>query len=139
MNVGEFDEFVLGNFGGVIRDNPWEKEPDFTVFRHADNRKWLALRFYASREQLLRLKPEDEIVRSYSAGEMIDMINIKIHPEMVEDMTRMPGFLPAFHMSRRHWITIVLDPAVDAEKMKPLVEMSYELTGKRYKKREIKA
>ncbi len=132
MDTKEFDDFVLENFGGVVRDNPWEKEPEFTVFRHGDNRKWIALRFCATREQLLKLKPDDEIVRSYMDGALIDMINIKIDPEMVGDVTKMPGFLPAFHMSRRHWITIILDKDVDINKMKPLVEMSYNLTGKKY-------
>ena len=133
MTAEEFDEFVLESFGGVVRDNPWESEPEFTVFRHVDNRKWMALRFYATREQLLKLKPEDEIVRSYAEGERVDIINVKIDPEMISDVILVPGFLPAFHMSRRHWITIVLDPAVDVDKMKGLVEMSCGLTGKKRK------
>ena len=132
MLTEELDEFILGNFGGVVRDNPWEKEPNFTVFRHGDNRKWFALRFYAGREQFLRLKPDDSVVLGYGEREMVDMINVKIDPEMVEDVVGMPGFLPAFHMSRKHWITIVLDSGVDAGKMKSLIEMSYELTAKKY-------
>lgn len=131
MEIDEFDNFILENFGGVICDNPWEKEPDFTVFRHTDNRKWFALRFYATREQLLKLKPEDAITKSYAAGEKIDMINIKIDPELVEIVTKEPGFLPAFHMSRRHWITILLDKEVNVARMKPLIEMSYNLTMKK--------
>lgn len=130
MTAEEFDAFVMGNFGGVVKDNPWEKNPEFVVFRHAENRKWLALRFFASRKQLLRLKPEDPVLRSYAEGERVEIINVKIDPEMIFDVVREPGFLPAFHMNRKYWITIVLDREVDAEKMKPLIEMSYNLTGR---------
>jgi len=131
MGAKEFDDFVLSNFGGVVKDNPWDKEPDFTVFRHVDNRKWLALRFYATREQLLRLKSNDPILLSYAENEIINIINIKIDPEMIRDVVLQPGFLPAFHMSRRHWITILLDKDIELAKVAPLIAMSYDLTMKK--------
>ena len=135
MMAEELDKFILENFGGVLKDNPWEKEPEFTVFRHADNRKWFALRFYAMREQLLKLKSDDPLLLSHGEGERVEMINVKIDPEMISDVIREPGFLPAYHMSRRHWITVILDPRVEVARMKGLIEMSYGLTGKKYREK----
>ena len=139
MGIEEFDKFILENFGGIVKDNPWEKEPNFTVFRHADNQKWIALRFCATKEQLSKLG-DDEILRGYADGEQIDIVNVKVEPEMIGDIVKLPGFLPAFHMNRQHWVTILLDAEVDAEKTKALVDISYNLTAKKiHKQNEIES
>lgn len=132
MTPSDFDSFILQNFGGVLRDNPWEKEPEFTVFRHADNRKWFALRFHATREQLAKLQPDDQILQSYPLAARVEIANLKVDPEMILDLVSLPGFMPAFHMSRRHWITILLDKRVDPAKIKPLIDLSYQLTAARH-------
>ena len=134
MTPKEWDAFISENFGGVAKDNPWEKEPEFTVFRHVDNQKWLGLRFFATREQLLKLKADDGVVKSYAEGERIEIANVKVEPEMMQDIISWAGFLPAFHMSRRHWVTIVLDREVNAARTRALTEMSYNLTAKKIRK-----
>lgn len=40
------------------------------------------------------------------------------------------GILPAYHMNKEHWITILLDGTVSKEKICELIDISYELTGK---------
>ena len=121
----------MGEFGGVACDHPWEPSPTYTVYRHSDNKKWLALVFDATKEQLLRLKPEDNAVQEYVDGEKIDIVNLKLDPEMIDDVVKSPGIFPAFHMDRRHWITVLLNGTVDAKILWPLVEMSYILTMKK--------
>lgn len=118
----------MGEFGGVICDHPWESNPTYTVYRHSDNKKWLALVFDATKEQLLKLKPEGNTVREYADSERIDVVNLKLDPEMIEDVIKKPGIFPAFHMNRRYWVTVMLDGTVDAETLAPLIEMSYNLT-----------
>ena len=39
------------------------------------------------------------------------------------------GYLPAYHMNKSHWISILLGGAVEAEEIKNLLEMSYEMTS----------
>ena len=135
MGADELDKFILGNFGGVVKDCPWEDAPGYVVYRHGDNRKWFALKFAASKEQLLRLKNDDVILNDYADGEMVEIVNVKVDPEMVADVVREAGFLPAFHMNRKHWVTILLDAEVDAARLRALVEMSYNLTARKYKAR----
>lgn len=137
MDKTEIDKFILEEFGGVTKDFPWEKDPEYAVYRHADNRKWFAIQFFASKEQLLRLKPDDPILNDYDAGAKVLILDIKVEPEMIDDIIRDPGFLPAYHMNRTHWITIILDKRVDAFKIKALVEISYNLTAKKYSKNKI--
>lgn len=43
MNRSQTVAFIHENFAGIIQDWPWEDTPEYTVFRHADNRKWFAL------------------------------------------------------------------------------------------------
>lgn len=131
MNKEDFGEFVMGEFGGVTHDHPWKSNPTYTVYRHSDNKKWLALVFDATKEQLLKLKLEDNTVREYADGERIDVVNLKLDPEMIEDVIKTPGIFPAFHMSRRYWVTVMLDGTVDVKALAPLVEMSYILTMKK--------
>ncbi len=128
MIAEELNKFILGNFGGVMADHPWESAPEFMVFRHAENRKWFALKFYATLEQLLKLKPEDEVLREYASGARVEIVNVKIDPEMISDIVREPGFLPGYHMNRKYWVSIVLSREVDAKKAKALIEMSYNLS-----------
>ena len=41
-----------------------------------------------------------------------------------------PGIFPGWHMNKAHWLTVTLDGTVNDEKIKLLVDMSYELTKK---------
>ena len=38
------------------------------------------------------------------------------------------GFLPAYHMNKEKWITVLLDGTVDKAQIMDLLNMSYELT-----------
>lgn len=38
------------------------------------------------------------------------------------------GIYPAYHMSKAHWLTVALDGTVDKDKIKFLMDMSYDLT-----------
>ena len=42
MNREEFTRYILDSYI-CARDNPWKKNPDYTVFRHPNNKKWFAL------------------------------------------------------------------------------------------------
>lgn len=123
MNRTSTENFILENFGGVIQDWPWEDTPEYTVFRHADNRKWFAL-IAKVKYQTLGLD---------KAGE-VDFINLKCDPDLIEDLTKGPGVLPAYHMNKRHWITIPLDGSCPDDSLKNLISLSYSLTQHKTKK-----
>ena len=38
------------------------------------------------------------------------------------------GILPAYHMNKEHWITVLLDGTVPKERICELIDISYELT-----------
>lgn len=102
---------------GVEKESPWADDPESIIFRHRLNRKWFALimRIPAKR---LGLAGEEEV----------DVMNLKGYPELIENLRFSEGFFPAYHMNKTHWITVLLDENADKEKIKTLLDISYELT-----------
>ena len=62
---------------------------------------------------------------------MVDIINLKNIPEIIGGLRKQPGILPAYHMNKEHWITVLLDGSVSEEKINDLIDVSYELTKKK--------
>lgn len=123
MNRTQLEAFIHENFANIIQDWPWEDTPDYSVFRHADNRKWFALLAKAKYQTLGLDLPGS-----------VDFINLKSDPDLIEDILRNPGILPAYHMNKRHWVTIPLDNSCPADRIKSLVDLSYQLTQKQYRR-----
>ena len=116
MNRSQTEAFIHENFAGIIQDYPWEETPEYTVFRHGDNHKWFALAASAKYQTLGADKPGN-----------VDFINLKCDPDLAEEAITHPGILPAYHMNKRHWITILLDGSCDENELKNLIALSYQL------------
>lgn len=119
MNRKQTESFIHENFAGIIQDYPWEDTPEYTVFRHADNRKWFALVADVKYQTLGLDKPG-----------IVNFINLKCDPDLVEEVVAHPGILPAYHMNKRHWITVLLDGSCAESELKSLIDLSYRLTAK---------
>lgn len=123
MNRNEFINYVQTAYG-VKGDNPWQKDPESTVFRHIGNRKWFAIVMRVKRSSL-----------GLNGEELIDIVNFKCDKVMVGSALGNNGFYPAYHMNKENWITVALDESVPDEKLRMLVDMSYELTRKKLRKK----
>jgi raw score 4.76 len=96
----------------------WEKYPEYAILRHGNAKgKWYALIGKISKTKL-GLKEEGET----------DFINLKCPPDMVSILQQSPNFLPAYHMNKTHWLTIVLDHGIEIEEIFKLLDWSYDLT-----------
>ena len=112
---------------GVEAEHPWAAYPAHGVFRHGSNRKWFAVAMSIPREKLgLR-----------EAGS-IDVLNVKCDPIVIGSFLGEPGIFPAYHMSKAHWLTIALDGSVESDKVKWLLEMSYDLTAPKRRRKTQK-
>lgn len=58
----------------------------------------------------------------------VDIINLKCDPELISLLRNEQGILPAYHMNKEHWITIVLDCPFPKEEIYKLINLSYDLT-----------
>ena len=107
----------------AVPDAPFRTAPSYLVLRHNHTRKWYALFMDVPRERL-----------GLSGGEYVDILNIKCDPVLSGSLRMGEGFLPAYHMHRDSWITILLDGTVPAKDIFPLLDMSYEITREKSKR-----
>ena len=113
---------------GASPEYPWKRYPDYAVFRHDDNSKWFALVMDADASSL-----------GLPGGASVDVIDLKIDDLFFRDMLiREDGILPAYHMNKMHWITVLLDGTVPDEKVYDLLDMSFLATASAKKKETIR-
>ena len=68
--------------------------------------------------------------------DIIDVVNLKCDPLLIGSLRIEQGFYPAYHMNKENWITAALDGSAPDDKIKMLVDMSYELTMKKAPKKK---
>lgn len=96
---------------------PWTLLPEYAVLRHESSLKWYAL-FMNVDGQRLGLTP----------GRIYDVIDLRCREEDISSYLGKRGFLPAYHMSKKDWITILLDGSVDLNNIIELLDISFEIT-----------
>ena len=107
----------------AVCDNPFEDDFDTTVFRHGEGGKWfgLVMNVHRSRVGLL--------------GEgNVDVLNLKCDPDEAFILRELyESIIPAYHMNKRHWISVILNGVVPEDFTARLIEKSYNLTCKKKK------
>ena len=61
--------------------------------------------------------------------QIMDILNVKCDPILIGTLRKEKGFYPAYHMNKENWITVALDGNVGDEKIKMLIDLSFEMTG----------
>ena len=87
----------------------WKDKPD-AVFRHKSDKKWFALIMNVNNEEYLNVKTEP----NYS-----DLLR-----------NSYDYIIPAYHMNKEHWNTIIISKNIDRALVYELIDQSYELTKK---------
>ena len=109
---------------GVLPDRPFPMDDVSCVYRHPDNRKWFAITMNVPYRTL-------GIDRDGSA----DVVNVKCDPLAIGSFRENAGFLPAYHMNKAHWITVLLDGSARREQIEAALAMSFALTAKKIRRR----
>ena len=123
MNRTELEEYIQNNYSAEP-DYPWIKYPNYEVFRHNSNKKWFALIMDVPQNRL-GLQGED----------VLQVVNFKCDPVLLGSLLDEKGFFPAYHMSKASWITVSLDGNVEDEKIKMLLDMSFDATAPKIRKK----
>ena len=106
---------------GAMADKPFPEDFDTTVLRHKDTGKWFGIIMNISGNKV-GLSPDIKV----------DVMNVKCKPEDTFTAREISsGILPAYHMNKKHWISILLNGTVEKELTEALLENSYELTKKK--------
>ncbi|MBW5406153.1 MmcQ/YjbR family DNA-binding protein [Morganella morganii] len=117
MKKNDLIDYIRTNYGSSP-EYPWIKYPDYIVFRHRGNSGWFALIMSVSADKI-------------GAGDtktVVDIVNIKVAPELVGSLRLKDGVYPAYHMNKEHWITIMLDGKFNSDELESLIDDSYRLT-----------
>jgi len=114
----EYVAWIKSRFS-AFPDFPWPDTPDYCVFR-CPNEKWFALVMKVKYRQL-GLTGEEEVW----------VVNMKAPDDKIPELIDKASVFPAWHMNKKHWITVLLTAATDFEKLCQLTEISYELVNKK--------
>lgn len=107
---------------GTEPEYPWRFLPAYAVLRHPGG-KWYGIIMNVPN---VRLGLEGE--------GRTDILVAKCEPDFRPAFLSQNGFMPAYHMSKERWISVRLDGSADEKQICNLIDMSYSLTGERYKR-----
>lgn len=103
---------------GTIPEEPWEDNNHATI-KTSNSKKWYGIFMYLPYKTL-----------GLDKSGKIDVLNVKLNPELIESLIDKKHFFPAYHMNKKYWITILLDSDMDMDLVKSLIDESFKLVEK---------
>ena len=103
---------------GTIPEEPWEDNNHATI-KTTNSKKWYGIFMSVSYKTL-----------GLDKSGKIDILNVKLNPELIESLIDKKHFFPAYHMNKKYWITILLDSDTDLNLVKSLIDESFNLVEK---------
>ena len=99
--------------------NPFEKT-EAMGFMVEDKGKWYGLMMEVPLQKLGVTSQENALI-----------LNVKIHPEDKERLIATEGIYEAYHMNKKHWISIALNVCTDDALVKECIYTSYKCVAKK--------
>ena len=100
----------------------WARLPEAYVLRNPMGGKWFAVGMPVRRDRL-----------GLSGTGEVEVLNLKCGEVLLGSLLGRPGFLPAYHMSKAQWVSVLLDGTVGEKEIKNLLSVSYDLTASKKK------
>ena len=102
----------------------WRRFPRYIVLRRGDNHKWYGIIMDVPRENL-----------GLHGKERVDILNVKLSdPSYADMLTRQEGYFKGYHISRGNWISVLLDGTVAMKDIQSLIDESFIITSKKYRR-----
>ena len=119
MNRQALEEYISAQFGAA-GERLWRAWPDYVVFRNPRNKKWFAVLMDVEKSRL-----------GLAGGGKADVINLKCEPILVGSLLQSEGCLPAYHMNKTNWITVLLEGGPPPEELRELLRISYDVVDRK--------
>ena len=97
--------------------NPFKKHPDILAFVNEKN-KWYVL--------LLDVE-YNKLNKNTDITTKVKILNVKYPTDRILEIIDNKNIFSAYHMNKKHWISIVLDKNIKLETIKELIDISYSL------------
>ena len=97
--------------------NPLKKHPDILAMVNEKN-KWYSLFLDV---EYNKLNKNTDITTK------VKILNVKYPADKILEIIDNKNIFPAYHMNKKHWISIVLDKNIKLETIKELIDISYSL------------
>lgn len=110
---------VIKETWGDLPDYPFSKHPSFASFRHPDNQKWYGL----------IIQVRKSLIDGGENQEKVEILNLKADSKLISCLIKQPGIYPAYHMSKKSWVSLLLDETVSDRDVIKLIETSRQLVG----------
>ncbi len=104
-------------------EHPWEPETTHTVFRHSNNGKWFAIVMEIPKSKL-----------GMNEEGTINIVNLKCDPMMTGSFLCEEGIFPAYHMNKTHWLSVAVNNSLNEDRLKFLIDISFELTAQKIRR-----
>lgn len=106
---------------GTTPDFPFENDNYSAVLRHPCG-KWYGLVFSVP-------------TRTFGGNDgYVDAVNLKCDPALADLIRDEPYIAPAYHMNKKHWISVLLDGSAPDDRVKFLVDHSFGLVTPKSKR-----
>ena len=112
----EIIDYCNNKYGGN-RVNPFKKHPDILALINEKN-KWYALFLDVDYN---KLNKNTDITTK------VKILNVKYPANKILEIIDNKNIFPAYHMNKKHWISIVIDKNIKLETIKELIDISYSL------------
>lgn len=99
-----------------IPEFAWESSPGNGIFKNPNNEKWYGLIMNINKNKIDKEDCEVEI------------INVKLNEHEILHNLKKKGYYPAYHMNKKHWISIILDDTLSDEEIMECIEKSHAFT-----------
>lgn len=123
LNRENLNTYIADTYG-IKAEFPFVQTPLTAVYRHENNKKWFAVMMNLHKTKFGLAKEG-----------FVDVVNLKSDPIIIGSLLKDDGIFPAYHMNKAYWISLFLDGSVEDEKIKWLLDISFELTAQKTKKK----
>ena len=97
----------------------WEKAPNNAVMRRKDNSKWYIAILTVKKDRL-----------GFESTEDVEVADLRARAEEIPRLLSRENIYPAYHMNKKHWVTVILDGTMPFDEICQFIDTSYELARK---------
>ncbi len=97
----------------------WNSEPGFGVFRNPNSNKWFGIIMNIKRNKI-----------TGNDNKEIEVLNLMLK-DKTEYYLNNKNIYPAYHMSKKNWVSIILDESLSNDEIINLVDISFNNSNKK--------